>query len=231
MHRGLKRSAGLASGLVLIAALSGALAGPAAAASATELADASCNLPGGDNVDAAGNVRWGETFTAIHSGALTRAQVGVYKTGTPGDFIFSIHATSAGAPVDPPLAVAVVPDSTVPNGFSTADISFPTPASVLAGQQYAISATRPASDTMGVITLTGNQCPSNAFFVAGPGVPWMLSVPDRDVKFAMFVTPPAAGPTGQRNAALTKCKKKAKKHNWSHKKLKKCKKKALLLPV
>jgi hypothetical protein len=40
-----------------------------------------------------------------------------------------------------------------------------------------------------------------------------------------------APPTGQRAAALAKCKKRALKHNWSHKRLKKCKKKANLLPV
>jgi hypothetical protein len=37
--------------------------------------------------------------------------------------------------------------------------------------------------------------------------------------------------TGQRAAALKKCKKKAQKKHWSNKKLKKCKKKAKLLPV
>ena len=37
--------------------------------------------------------------------------------------------------------------------------------------------------------------------------------------------------TGQRAAALKKCKKKAKKKHWSKKRLKKCKKKARLLPV
>lgn len=45
--------------------------------------------------------------------------------------------------------------------------------------------------------------------------------------------PPAAvaGPTGQRDAALKKCKTKAKKRHWSKKQLKKCKKQANLLPV
>jgi hypothetical protein len=42
---------------------------------------------------------------------------------------------------------------------------------------------------------------------------------------------PPTAPTGQRDAALKKCKKKAKKKHWSKKKLKKCKKKAKLLPV
>ena len=42
-------------------------------------------------------------------------------------------------------------------------------------------------------------------------------------------TPPR--PTGQRAAALASCKKRAHKHHWSHKRLKKCKKKANLLPL
>jgi CSLREA domain-containing protein len=44
-------------------------------------------------------------------------------------------------------------------------------------------------------------------------------------------TPPAVGPTGERAAALKKCKTKAKKKNWSKKQLKKCKRKARRLPV
>jgi hypothetical protein len=38
-------------------------------------------------------------------------------------------------------------------------------------------------------------------------------------------------PTGQRAAALAICRKRAMKHNWSHKRLRKCKRKARLLPV
>lgn len=43
-------------------------------------------------------------------------------------------------------------------------------------------------------------------------------------------TPPPSN-TGQRAAALAKCKKRARKHHWSHKRLRKCKKKARLLPI
>jgi concanavalin A-like lectin/glucanase superfamily protein len=39
------------------------------------------------------------------------------------------------------------------------------------------------------------------------------------------------GKTGQRATALARCKKRAHKHHWSHKRLKRCKKKANLLPV
>ena len=38
-------------------------------------------------------------------------------------------------------------------------------------------------------------------------------------------------PTGQRAAALKKCKKKAKKKGWTKKRLKRCKQKATLLPL
>jgi hypothetical protein len=45
-------------------------------------------------------------------------------------------------------------------------------------------------------------------------------------------TPPAqAGPTGERAAALKKCKKRAKKKDWSKKQLNRCKRKARRLPV
>jgi hypothetical protein len=43
--------------------------------------------------------------------------------------------------------------------------------------------------------------------------------------------PAAAGLTGQRAAALNKCKSKSKKKHWSKRRLKKCKKKAKKLPV
>ena len=39
------------------------------------------------------------------------------------------------------------------------------------------------------------------------------------------------GSTGKRTAALKRCKKRAQKHDWSHKRLKKCKKNSKLLPV
>jgi hypothetical protein len=57
----------------------------------------------------------------------------------------------------------------------------------------------------------------------GPIAPVQLTLTDT----------PSSGPgvTGQRAAALKKCKKNAHKKHWSKKKLRKCKKKANLLPV
>jgi hypothetical protein len=45
------------------------------------------------------------------------------------------------------------------------------------------------------------------------------------------VSGPGCPATGQRAAALASCKKRAHKHHWSHKRRKKCKGKANLLPV
>jgi subtilisin-like proprotein convertase family protein len=44
-------------------------------------------------------------------------------------------------------------------------------------------------------------------------------------------TPPTSTSTGLQAAALKQCKNRAQKHNWSKERLKKCKKKARLLPV
>ena len=62
------------------------------------------------------------------------------------------------------------------------------------------------------------------------GVPFDYSGSDNGYRVnAQAVVEPAE--TGQRAAALKKCKKKAKQRHWSKKRLKKCKKKARKLPV
>ena len=49
--------------------------------------------------------------------------------------------------------------------------------------------------------------------------------------FQLTIADVPTNPTGQRAAALKKCKKRANKHHWSNKRLRKCKKQANLLPV
>jgi hypothetical protein len=48
---------------------------------------------------------------------------------------------------------------------------------------------------------------------------------------AVLTPTPTPTTTGQRATALASCKKRAHKRHWSHKRLKKCKKKAKLLPI
>ena len=72
-----------------------------------------------------------------------------------------------------------------------------------------------------------------------PTTAWMpVPVGPPDFAFKTYVVPAppqtptgATPPTGQRAAALASCKKRAHKHNWSKKRLKKCKRRALLLPI
>jgi hypothetical protein len=60
----------------------------------------------------------------------------------------------------------------------------------------------------------------------------VATVPDRALPLQATVTHTAVTqPTGQRAAALRRCKKRAQKHHWSRKRLKKCRKNAKLLPV
>ena len=76
------------------------------------------------------------------------------------------------------------------------------------------AAVEPDADNDGFGDETQDQCPTNAS-TQGP-------CPTPSSTSAL---------TGQRAAALASCKKRAKKHNWSHKRLRKCKRKANLLPV
>jgi hypothetical protein len=61
------------------------------------------------------------------------------------------------------------------------------------------------------------------------------AIPSDDNAFKTYVAPTSpptsTAPTGQRAAALAKCKKRAHKHRWSHKRLRKCKRQARLLPL
>jgi hypothetical protein len=65
--------------------------------------------------------------------------------------------------------------------------------------------------------LSGASTPDELFKLTGTATP--------------TPTPNGSSATGQRAAALKKCKKRAHKQHWPHNRLKRCKKKARLLPV
>jgi hypothetical protein len=212
-----------------------ALAAPSAA-SAQAVPDASCTSPSVGVIGQPGNNRGAQTFTAQNTGALTRAQVEIDKVGNPGDWNLSINSVDgSGAPTDTVLGATTVPDASVPDGVGTITGDFASPATVTAGQQYALVFARPASDTLRIRYSVVNACPGDAFFSSSQTGPfdYVCVNPDVcDLVFSVFVEPPnpqsvpAVPPTGMRAAALKKChKKKSKKAR------KKCKKKANLLPV
>jgi hypothetical protein len=219
---------GLAIGLAALAAPS--------AASAQAVSDASCTSPSAGVIGQPGNNRGAQTFTAQNTGALTRAQVEIDKIGNPGDWNLSINAVDgSGTPTNTVLGATTILDASVPSGVGTLTGDFSPPATVTAGQQYALVFARPASDTLRIRYSVVNACSGFAFLSTSQtdGFGPVCGGPnDCDLVFAVFVEPPkpqsvpSLPPTGMRAKALKKCSKKKSKRAR-----KKCKKKANLLPV
>jgi hypothetical protein len=186
-----------------------------------------------------------QTFTAGLTGGLDQVDLAVQQNGVPTqDLTIEVQATSAGAPNGTVLATKAVSASTVigsPTQF--VPIIFPTPAPVVAGTQYAIVAYTADASGNGYMWRASNSSPDptsyaggGAFFAgSSPPTSWS-TVTGVDQAFKTYVAPPVVSPptpttsapgrTGQRAAALKKCKRKRNKQARSR-----CKKKANRLPV
>jgi hypothetical protein len=200
----------------------------AVSAGAQEQLAASCDPPADSTTT--GWADLAQSFAPQVTGTLTRAELAISKSGPDNSYVVQIRSVDAtGAPADSVLASTTIPDASVPTGDSVLSASFAHPASVVAGQHYALVVTGPSNLSVGY--RINSPCQISAWFSdTGMASDWSdLSADTYDLVFKVFVTPPQ--PTGQRAAALKKCKKKAHKNHWSKKRLKKCKKKAKLLPV
>ncbi len=180
-----------------------------------------------------------QTFTAGVSGGLDQADLALSNFGSPvaNLYVEIRDGSSAGAGNQilasrnlPPSSVTSTTPAFVPVGFSP-------PAPVVAGHQYAIVAysAAPFPNNYMWQEAGSDPYPPGAAFTNGASPPagsWTDQSP-ADFAFKTYVipTPGPSGPTGQRAAALASCKMRAHKHNWSHRRLKKCRKKANLLPV
>jgi hypothetical protein len=173
-----------------------ALAIPASA-SGQGVPDASCPRPpevGAFFSD--GNARFAQTFTAQADGDLVLAQVDVVKQGTSADWVISINGVDAsGTPTNTVLASTVIPDSTVPDGESIITVNFASPATLTAGQQYALVVTRPGSDRVTVGVRQGDDCPGQLFTSTSQTGAFTPSLIGDDLFFFVFVAPPAAPDT------------------------------------
>ena len=109
--------------------------------------DAQCAAAGGSvqAVFSTPNGRVAQTFFAVRSGTLTRAEIQIENPpGFLGDFALQVAPTDAfGFPTNEVLASTFLPDGQAAEGFSTAVFTFPQPASVTAGVQYALVLSRP----------------------------------------------------------------------------------------
>jgi hypothetical protein len=183
-----------------------------------------------------------QTFTAGLSGEIDQVDLDLEKSGAPtAPLTVEIRSVSGGVPDSTVLGTATVPASAVtlfPPAF--VPVSFAVPAPVTAGTQYAIvayAATAQSDRYEWSLGATPDPYPAGAaFFIASspPTGTWTSGDPE-DLTFKTYVAPvtttPVPTPTGRRAAALKQCKKRAHKKHWSHKRLRKCKKKANLLPV
>ena len=171
-----------------------------------------------------------QTFEAGASGALDQVDLYLTAFNSPtADMNVQIRAVSGGSPGDTALASQTLPASAVPGdpgGFVA--FHFAAPASVVAGTQYALvaysAAVFPHDDAWTTSSATnpyGNGAPfTNP--LSPPSGAWAPG-PTQDFAFRTYVVPPS---TGERAAALKKCK---KKH--AHKARKKCRKKAKRRPL
>ncbi len=178
----------------------------------------------------------GQTFTAGLSGKVDQVDLHLGKFLTPsGPLTVEIRDVSGGVPGSMVLASQSVAASSIPDHSVPAfvPVNFAAPASVSAGAQYAVVA---HSSTAFANTYSWNSStPANPYargvgsFASSspPTSPWMSL--SQDLAFKTYVAPVAttpATPTGQRAAALKKCKKKR-----TARARKKCRRKAKLLPV
>src|SRR5688572_16719388 len=199
----LRRSA-LAALLAVCAAF--ALA-TAPTASAQELPDASCPGPNTGGPSGDGDDRFAQTFTAVQTGKLTRAQAPLSKNTGNQDFVFAIHTVASGVPTDTPLAATLVLGDPVTGTLSPQEGVFASPANVVAGQQYAFVVSGPGSGvgSWSAAWRNGDPCSGVGHESESSGAPFSSASipPGVDMVFATFVTPTpvAAQPTCNGQAA------------------------------
>jgi hypothetical protein len=135
-----------------------------------------------------------QTFTALHTGTLVRAQVAeIEKVEFGGDFQAQILPVDAsGTPVNGPLATTRIPDASVPVGISTLSVTFGSPANVTAGQQYALVVSRLSAASgvgFGYRDRNDNPCAGQEFFSDTQVGGWSAGGPQYDLIFSTFVNP------------------------------------------
>ena len=136
-------------------------------------ADARC--VGNTDVDFGGadNSRQAQTFTALSSGALVRAELTLGKDEDALDewFLRLSPVDDAGVPTNDVLAETFVPDTSVPLGNSTVvTFDFANPPAVVAGTTYALVLTR--GEFFKWAARDGDPCQGAAFSSANQTAPF-----------------------------------------------------------
>ncbi len=196
----------LRSGVTVLLAC-GALIGTAAPAQAAQVPDAHCdewiNFTSGVSA-------WAQTFTAEHTGPLTKARFYI-ATNSVVSLEVSIHAVDgSGLPTGPALATTTLNNiparpsvSFTPLADNFVDASFAPGAQVTAGQFYALAVKRVAGTGFSILQSTGDQCAGTAFKDEDVNGTWeVYGMNTIDLAMAVFVgdpettTPPLSGGGG-----------------------------------
>jgi hypothetical protein len=151
--------------------------------------DATCVGPSDRGISFDGDGRMAQTFTALGSGQLARADLQIRKLEeTFGDYILQLGAVDAFAvPTDEVLAATSVANFTVPDGESTVSFVFATPAAVVAGTRYALVLTRPGSNQLVWTGHGGDTCGGRAFLSVTQNEVFQPVDTELDLNFTTFV--------------------------------------------
>jgi hypothetical protein len=168
------------------------------------LLDANCPGPPDDGTGLSPDERFAQTFTAVHTGTVVRAEVAIdHDPG--GAFTMQILDTdSSGVPVNGVLGSATVPDASIPDGPTTLAGTFSTPASVTAGHLYALVISRP--DAWNITDRHANACSGQEISSPDQTSPFIPPDPDNEYDFvySVFVNPTNTFAIGkQKGAKLT----------------------------
>src|SRR5262245_15056680 len=154
-----------------------------------------------------------QSFTAGVSGSLDQVDLFLGKAGGgPAQPLnVDILSASAGCPGVYVLAHASLPAAAAPSSPQYKSIPIAPPAPVVAGPQYAIASSgtdaSPDSWTWYLNPAGSSYAGGRSCAEAPPGFGWSGLAGDMMFKTYVLPTPPQ-GATGQRAAALKKCKKK-----------------------
>jgi hypothetical protein len=170
-----------------------------------------------------------QTFTAGLSGGIDQVDLHLEAHGATTPVTVEIRDTSGDDPGATVLAAQSVPASSIPTTGSWVTVKFATPAPVTAGSQYAVLAySSPLSMPQHYEWGYGGDVYAGGRFTyassSPPSSPWTTGSTN-DLAFKTYVAQPKAA-TGQRAAALKKCK-----HKHGKKKRRKCRKRAKRLPL
>jgi hypothetical protein len=191
--------------LGILAGLAFAILGFGQTNAQAALLDASCPGPPDDGTTLPSNSRLAQTFTALHTGTVVRAEVALNKGPNDAPFTMQILDTnSSGVPVNGVLGSATTPGTSVPAGNTTLVGTFTSPASVVAGHLYALVVTRP--DTWFLTDRHFDPCPGLEVFSPDQTSPFEdpMGPVQYDFVYSVFVNPTNAFTLGkQKGKKLT----------------------------